>query len=103
MDSALSWFGLEGIFSALSDPSSSTSSHVKLLPPSPGSALGLSPQHQLQRATTDSEEDIKHALHAVSVLSFEESLAGSYSPSPLAEQAIPFHSGRYYYGRQINC
>lgn len=49
---------------------------------------------QQQVPPTGSEEDIEHAMQAFSTLSFE-SLASSFSDiSPLAEEAILFHSGK---------
>ena len=70
------WFGMEG---GLSIPSP-----MKLHPF--GSSPHHHPRHQAHAASSD--EDIKHALHASSILSLEES---SYSQSPLAEQAVPFN------------
>ena len=47
---------------------------------------------QQQALPTGSEEDMEHAMLAFSTLSFE-SLASSFSDSPLAEEAVLFHSG----------
>lgn len=78
VDYSMPWFGMEGSCHSLSIPSP-----VKLHPFSPS-------HHHHQARATSSEEDIKHALHASSILSFEES---SYSQSPLAEQAVTFNLG----------
>jgi hypothetical protein len=61
---------------------------TSLSAPSPAKLHPFSPSPYHQGHTTDLLEDIKQALHASSILSFEES---SYSQSPLAEQAVPFN------------
>ena len=116
LDSSMAWFGLSFPLLAPS-PSSSSSQQSKLLPPlSPASAgpasIGSSslfhPHHHYQRLASGSEEDIKHAPHAASTLSFGEDVGptlhtfsglsfeeSSYSASPLGQQAVPFDSGQH--------